>query len=445
MNVLKEMKIVRVREEENQIIVTTTGAKYVIDKSGEMGKISCFQQLNKKRLTATIDFNYSFSTLSVERQDDCTCVLHQELRKGQCLYLKLQINSDSLLDIYSCGELNLTISSDFLPHYRAEKNGNILLIDSDGGVGIYPYQGLRNAEFVTSNGEALRINYTMNDYCRLFISIFPPRKFNYTQSYEERVVHHGRIGPWVVPPFPTDKMLEEAGRYANVLVLHEGIWQGKLTRKGKTIETVEDTYSEASFACFDYLPLNERELVRVVKKAHSLGMKVIPYMSPFFSMAKGRDFLDRVENIITKYDMDGVYFDGISADILDSYKIIRDARSLLGDKILYVHCTDDPLMSRNIYCPFIDTYADYILRAEHDTYLTDNYFRYVISGYNISNAIGYICYYDFPMDFIRKTIDKILAVNARFYLGLPETEREKLLKEEYFSRLEERLNENRLK
>jgi hypothetical protein len=402
MNVLKEMKIVRVREEENQIIVTTTGAKYVIDKSGEMGKISCFQQLNKKRLTATIDFNYSFSTLSVERQDDCTCVLHQELRKGQCLYLKLQINSDSLLDIYSCGELNLTISSDFLPHYRAEKNGNILLIDSDGGVGIYPYQGLRNAEFVTSNGEALRINYTMNDYCRL-------------------------------------------GRYANVLVLHEGIWQGKLTRKGKTIETVEDTYSEASFACFDYLPLNERELVRVVKKAHSLGMKVIPYMSPFFSMAKGRDFLERVENIITKYDMDGVYFDGISADILDSYKIIRDARSLLGDKILYVHCTDDPLMSRNIYCPFIDTYADYILRAEHDTYLTDNYFRYVISGYNISNAIGYICYYDFPMDFIRKAIDKILAVNARFYLGLPETEREKLLKEEYFSRLEERLNENRLK
>ncbi|GAH66829.1 unnamed protein product, partial [marine sediment metagenome] len=33
MNVLKEMKIERVREEENQIIVITTGAKYVIDKS----------------------------------------------------------------------------------------------------------------------------------------------------------------------------------------------------------------------------------------------------------------------------------------------------------------------------------------------------------------------------------------------------------------------------
>ncbi len=38
---------------------------------------------------------------------------------------------------------------------------------------------------------------------------------------------------------------------------------------------------------------------------------------------------------------------------------------------------------------------------------------------------------------MRKLIDDALAVKARFYLGLPETEREVLLKKEYFPRLDE--------
>ena len=186
----------------------------------------------------------------------------------------------------------------------------------------------------------------------------------------------------------------------------------------------------------DPIPVDEKELIRTIKKAHSLNMKVIPYMSPFYSLAKGKDFLDKVKEVMEKYEMDGVYFDGISTDILYSYQMIREARNLLKDKTLYVHCTNDPLMSFNLYCPFIDTYADYILRAETMTNITDKYLRYVISGYNISNSIGYICYYLFPVKVIRRLIDKALAFNARFYLGSPETEREQILKKDYFPKLE---------
>lgn len=441
MNILNEMKVETVNEENNRITVITTGARYVIDKSGKTGKISCYQQLNKERLIATLDFNHSFSTLSIERKDNSTCVLHQGT--GDCNYLRLQINSDSVFDIYCCSELNLTFSGNFLPEYSSEKNGHILLIDEIGGIGVYPYRGLRNVELSDFTTKKWRITHLLDRYCRFFISIFPPRGFNHTQSFEERIVHHGSIGPWTPPPHPSDEMIEEAAKYANILVLHEMIWQGKLTREGKPINNLEDLILDACFCCFDYIPVNEKELVRVVKKAHSLEMKVIPYMSPNYSMAKGKDFLERVENALKKYEMDGVYFDGISTDMLYSYEMIRNIRRLLKDKILYYHSTSHPLMSRNIYCPFIDTYADYILRAEGSTHLTDKYLRYVISGHNISNSIGYICYYDLPLDFIRKIIDKILAVNARFYLGSPETERERLLKKEYFPKLERKMSETR--
>jgi hypothetical protein len=133
--------------------------------------------------------------------------------------------------------------------------------------------------------------------------------------------------------------------------------------------------------------------------------------------------------------MDGLYFDGISHDILESYDMIRTARNVVGDGSLYVHCTSDPV-SKNLFCPFIDTHADYILRAEHATALSDSYLRYVISGTNISNSIGHLCYYDFPVDTLRETIEKALEYRFRFYLGSPETELERVLLKEYFPRLQ---------
>ncbi|MDO9528962.1 MAG: hypothetical protein Q7J27_07380 [Syntrophales bacterium] len=438
MNILNEMKIESVKEEKGKVTVITTGAKYVIHKFGENGRIFCYQLINKERLIAVVDFNYSFSTLSLERKDETTCVFQQQLRAGMrdASYLRLQINSDSLLDIYCLGELKLSFSGHFLPDYSAMKDGNILLIDKMGGIGVYPYQGLRNMEKVVDfSYKEWKIYYTLNSYCRFFLSIFPPRRFNYKQSFEDRIAHHGSIAPEALQPFPSNREIEDAAKYTNIMVLHASIWQGNFTRSNRPVKTPEDCYANASCSCFDYLPVNEQELVRVIRKAHSLGMRIIPYMSPFYSTARGKDFLDRVNDVLNKYNFDGVYYDGSSADMLCAYQLIRDTRALLKDKILYFHCTSDPLMSTNIFCPFINTYADYVLRAEHITDFNDTYLRYVISGFNISNTINYVCYFDYPSSFIRKLVDKVLAVNARFYLGMPETGKERLLKKVYFPKL----------
>ena len=267
--------------------------------------------------------------------------------------------------------------------------------------------------------------------------MFPPRPFNYEQSLTERITHHDLLEPWLISPYPPDEMIEQASEYTNILVLHARIWQGKRTRAGQPLATVDDVFSDAAWTCFDYVPVEEEELTRVVKKAHSLGMRVIPYMSPMFSMAKGKDFLDRVESALEEYDFDGVYFDGISLDIIYSYNLMRAARARLGDRLIYLHCTYDPIGSRNVYCPFIHTYADFVLRAENSERFDDKHLRYVISGFNTSNTINYVCYYTYPLEFVRELTAKVRAVKARLYLGLPETEREQILKEEYFPKLAE--------
>lgn len=429
-----DLKVVSVKKDKGKFTVVTSGARYEIQKTGKTGRIFCYQMLNEERLVATLDFCFSFSALTLDRVEPHTCVFN--LITSGCSYLMLQINGDSLLDIRSYSPLTITVQGNFTPDYGAEKNDNILLIDKTGGIGLYPYKGVKlSAEFHNFTAETWQAKYALGYNARFFVSVFPPRRFNRTQFFEDRISHHGSIGPWAPYPYPSDTMLEELSKYANILVLHEGIWQGKLTKAGGSVKTSKDVYEEAAYCCSDYLPVNRNELLRVVKKSHALKMRVIPYMSPFYSMAKGMDiFLGRVREKIEEYSFDGVYYDRISTDITCSYDMMKNTRAMLKDKIIYLHCTIDPI-GKHIYCPFIETYANYTIKAEHFSQFTEKYLRYVISGYNISNATGYICYYDYPLDFMRKLIDKALAFNARFYLGSPEAEHEKLLKKHYFPKL----------
>ncbi len=439
MDVRQQMRIEKVSETSHAITVVTTGAQYVFDKSAQKGQILCYQGLDDKRLVATIELNYALPTLSIEYHDETTCVLHQHL--SGAYFLRAQVNSDSLLDLHVFGRLEAGFSGNFLPDYVAEKAGNLLLIDEQGGIGIYPCRRLHSAEFNNLKSQSWQANYTLDEWSRLLVSVFPPRPFDYRRSLEERIAHHGSVSlvEPVPPPYPPEEMIEEASHYANILVLHEGIWHGKLSREGQPITKLDDVYRNSSFCSFDYLPADTEELNRVVEQAHARDMKVLPYMSPLFSLSKGEQFLDRVEEAMEMYDFDGVYFDGLAMDAIEAYEIIRTAQARRGDRLIYYHCTPDPLWSTKgyVYCPFINTYADFVLRGEfvHDP--DHKYLRYVLSGLNTSNTINFICYFDYPMDLIRKSIDQVLEVGARFYLGLPQTDREELLKQEYFPKLDQ--------
>lgn len=68
--------------------------------------------------------------------------------------------------------------------------------------------------------------------------------------------------------------------------------------------------------------------------------------------------------------------------------------------ILYVHDSLWESYNGLVYFPFVDTYADYILRGEGGRLglgLQD-FLRWTVSGYNISNAVGYWIYYGSNID-----------------------------------------------
>ncbi|NQT16379.1 MAG: hypothetical protein HQ582_26715 [Planctomycetes bacterium] len=76
---------------------------------------------------------------------------------------------------------------------------------------------------------------------------------------------------------------------------------------------------------------------------------------------------------------------------IESYRVMRRTRELFPDGCVYLHSTiGPPLFSRTMWCPFIDTYADFVLRGEGYPAEgpEDPYVRYVAAGYRTSNAIG---------------------------------------------------------
>lgn len=460
MDTRKRMRITAAEQTPESITVQTTGARYVFDTTGKPrmpasaapdghsgGSVLCTQLVNGPRNTARIDFDVSFERLTLESPDivgyrddlHAACVLNTVPIDSSCAFVRIEVHRDSLLEIYTSLPMQITITSDLRPEYHADTKGHLLLIDELGGIGMYPHKGMLRRELLHTGSGAdkeWQVRYHLERDSRFLFSVFPPREFETEQYYGEQIVHHGTIQPWVVPPFPTDEMIRKASEFTTVLVLHEGLWEGKLTRAGKPIETVKDLYADASYASHNFKSADEKELVRTIRTAHKLGMKVIPYMSPFFSSARGKVYWQKARERLDHYEMDGLYFDGVSRDIMESYEVLQNARDLVGDGNLYVHCTGDPV-SRNVFCPFIDAYADYILRAEHATMLSDAYLRYVISGYNVSNSIGHLCYYDFPEQELRAVIEKALAYRFRFYLGSPETDLERVLLQEYFPRLKQ--------
>ena len=69
-------------------------------------------------------------------------------------------------------------------------------------------------------------------------------------------------------------------------------------------------------------------------------------------------FLEKMKFILDRYGFDGVYCDGLCANIDGAYEAARRIRQMIGNQgVLYVHCTILPL--QKIYCPFIDCYATY--------------------------------------------------------------------------------------
>jgi len=362
--VLMGMRIETIARDGEAARVVTTGAEFVLERTG---RIRCFQRIPQRREVAQIEIRLGTTPLRLERRSDFACLFSAS-------GVSVTFQGDSLVILRADEDASLSVRGLFRPAYQAEKQGKWLFIDAKGGFGVYPTSDKKtNVPDVSLS--TWGIGYTMRSGEEIWVSVFPPRPYNWKRAYDDLMAHEGNQPPYV---YPSTELIRSTARYCKVMVVHSWFWPGGDREPWKIPE---------------FVPKDRREFDRVRDDLHRAGMKMVPYFSPYYY--SGKDFFAEVRRALDDYKVDGLYFDGVTMDFRTSYEIVRKTREMLGDdRILFRHCTSDPLASARIYCPFIDTYCDYIYRGESGraNLELDDFLRWTLSGYNISSAVGYWVY-----------------------------------------------------
>jgi len=368
-DVLMGMRLEEVVEQGNGIRVTATGSVFSMGKDGSIG---CAQRIPLDREVARIALPPAVLPLKLTAKNDFACAL-----AGEGITLRLQ--GDSLLIIKADRNTRVNVTGLFTPSYHAHRNGNRLFIDERGGFGLYPTV----PEQVKSKAPALkrprwRVDYPIKKGEELWVSVFPPRPYNWKRSFQS-LAHEGWRKPLEKYAYPDNEIIKDTARFCDIFAVHSYIWPGG---------------DRAPWLIPKFVASDAEKFKRMRDAVKQSGMKLVLYLSPYYY--RGEDLFAELRGLLAEDKTDGFYFDGVSGDFRKSYRFVRHSRRILGDeRILYTHCSTDPLGSANIYCPFIDTYSDYILRGEagRGGRSREDFLRWICSGYNISNTVGIWCYY----------------------------------------------------
>jgi hypothetical protein len=386
------MRIESATETVGRIEVVTTGAKFELDGQGS---VQCWQRIPRVRRVLQISFAQAVGPFHIQKKNEFSCVV-------SCRAGTLTFQGDSLVILRTDANLKTSFKGFFKPVYHFEKEGKWILTDADGGFGVYPVAKKHTSVPVFTKPE-WDIAYEFAGGDEAWLSIFPPRPYNWHRAFA--AIEHDGLPAEYSPAqlegagaYPSKDLIQAAAKHCKVYALHAYIWQDAPEDVKERLTPILHTEAYAGhpqpWLTPRHVPLNMQEFIRVRDEVHACGMKLVVYLSPIYSSAP--DIFAEMQRVLNEYKVDGLYFDGISMDFRKSYAVIRRTREILGDdRILYVHCSSDPLGDGRIYCPFIDTYADYTLRGEAGVWglKLDDFLCWTLSGYNISNAVGYWCYY----------------------------------------------------
>ena len=362
-----DMRVEEVEQRDGKILVQTTGAEYLVDPKA--GSILGSQRIEVQRPMVEIAFPKGLDGLRVIRHDDEVCVLST----GK---LDIGIQCDSLIVVAAAEEQPVVCEGKIGGVWARCEEGHVLAIDDRGGVGIYPHamQGSGKKVEVPQTPADLSkpgwtSTHTIGSSSRLGISVFPPRKFDWEKSFKWRLCHTGGA-------FPPDQVLDRWSEYASHMCLHaSAMWASDHPWVGPYEQKDPDGF---------------RQVIATCKQN---GMTVIPYMSPWYFHIRDADaFIEQLAAQKAEFGFGGIYYDGLwYDDWIESYRVMRMTRELFPQGCVYLHSTvGPPIFSRTMWCPFLDTYADFVLRGEgHVAHGPDApYVRYVAAGYRTSNAIG---------------------------------------------------------
>ena len=417
---------------------TTTGAEFFLRP--QTGEITFAQRITAARPLG-----------SLRLPAELTRGMHRVSRNDEVAVwasdagLQIEVHADSVLRIISPRAMTVRIEARLRPEYLQAQPGTVMALDERGGFGVYFLDETQVIPTTTRASNGCAISYDLAANTPLLLSVCPPREYNWKQDHDERINHYfPKLAGTEVGssdhPLPSDEELIAWRKFTNILVLHLETWDAYFTDHPKLRD-----------------PQRTREVLALAKK---LGYQTLLYCSPlYFGPAYGpggvlRDnavdlFLAHQQWMLDEFGLDGVYWDGLFIDVPKSWELARRTRQMLGARRLYFHATGTPLPWNRlgVYCPFVDTYCDYILRGECvDRRRVDPiYLRYEASGLNISNSIGTLCYETCRLD--KTMFDWALQANVHIpywpgaqdyhgkkYFLLPEEEK---LYHEYYRPLED--------
>ncbi len=358
--------------------ILTPGMRLTLEDKGQL-KVE--QRIGIERKVLSCKLPDHLSPWRISRKTSFRCTLQG---KG----LELTVQGDSVIIFAPRQHLKLTFNGYFLPHYAQEVKGNRLLLDPSGGCGFFSIP-TRQTEAVNLNSDSWTIRAHLARWDEFWVSICPPREID-LKKFSESVAHEGTLEE----PYPSNEIIRSDAKHCKVFTIHEG-WAADAP------EWVEDPpgshYKHPKPWETDHpIPADPAEFARVRDEVWRNGMKILVYFSPYYSNAP--DLFAEMKRILEEYCVDGLYFDGWCGhreDFRPGYYLIRRARAILGDRLLYLHSSTEPFGTCRVYLPFVHAYADYVLRGEagREGLERDEFLRYAVSGYQIHNAVGLWCYY----------------------------------------------------
>jgi len=396
-------------------ILTTTGGSFKVDL--ENGTIEIRQKIGANRLLAKIILDKDWSKLlsnQIQKGFDCVWSSTSSASSSP----KIIISGDSVIRFYNIKKLEVVLY--FVPAHQKfnlsltqYNNGGLLALDENGGLAIVPPSYASNEiwpKWFENNEWKLVAEKPLP---LLFIGVLPPRQFDWERSFWP-VIHYSSH----IQRYPTDEEIIAYSKYAKVLEMHSWVWQNRYDESARDEEGNKfPTYADYSFWPQNgkWIPDNEVEFKRVIKTAHTYGMKVLPYVSSEYEKDGNlKTFIAEIKRLKDIYNIDGVYLDGLFYQRPElGYMAARSLREIFGrDGWLTIHDTH----GSGYWAPFIHAYMDIIITSEHNCFN-----RWTSTSYNISNAIASV-WPEIPLSvkdgrvFLKTMVDNSLLYNNRVIL-----------------------------
>ncbi len=381
------MRVESATENGDVLSVQTTGARYDFDR--RRNTIRAVQRINKIRAVTQWQSSLPLRGLQVSSRTATECVL----TNGN---LTLGVQCDGMMLVSPQKELALTLTSQIGGKWNRLIAGQLLAIDEWGGFTVNPAIPLgsgrtartsvltpqldflgrvNDTHFVSSAAPGWKVRWDLSPGERLGISTFPPRSYPWKKSFEMNTT-------LMYPDYPTATYQKELTPQLFDSVI---LWNYAVRGYGMTFGPRYEVHNEKLL----------REHIALVK---AKGMRALPYLSGYFYYSRDpAEYVSELKRWKQTYGIDGFYTDGLpDLNWLLAYEEMRMARELFPSGDIWLHSTGQgnnggpPLALPDIYCPFIDTYADATVRGEWLPFQGRDwpYTRYITSQSGTANIVG---------------------------------------------------------